>query len=238
MKKLIIVSTLIATTLSSSAVFAEPSKEENIGVASGAVVGAAVGGPVGFIVGAAIGAVFGENVHKANKLDDANLALEEAKSREIQLQEEMSMIRENMQLNAQQSNYAKWLSEGITLNIMFTTNSSALSTNDYENIEKIADILNQYAELNLKLDGYSDPRGSQQDNLTLSQQRVDSVVAHLESLGIASDRIIGTAHGEKNLDASQLNGTEKAKQDLDAFAMARKVSVNFVAKSQEQIAQN
>lgn len=238
MKKLIIVSSLIATTLSSSTVFAEASQEENIGVASGAVVGAAVGGPVGFIVGAAIGAVFGENVNKANQLEGANLALEEAKNREIQLQEEMSMIQENMQLNTQQSNYAKWLSEGITLNIMFKTNSSTLSANDYDNIEKIADILNQYAELNLKLDGYSDPRGSRQDNLTLSQHRVDSVIAQLEFLGVASDRIIGTAHGENSFDNSQLNDIEKSKQDLDTFAMSRKVSVNFVAKKEEHIAQN
>ena len=42
-----------------SAMAGEASRQENIGVGSGAVVGAMAGGPVGFVVGAAIGSTFG-----------------------------------------------------------------------------------------------------------------------------------------------------------------------------------
>ena len=49
---------------------AAASKEENIGVGSGAVIGALAGGPVGFIIGAAIGAKLGDTMHlKSQRID-------------------------------------------------------------------------------------------------------------------------------------------------------------------------
>ena len=40
------------------------SKQESIGVGSGAVIGAIAGGPVGLIVGAAVGAKIGDTMHQ------------------------------------------------------------------------------------------------------------------------------------------------------------------------------
>ena len=56
MKKAIVISAMVMTALShtSSVEAKNASTEENVGVASGALVGAAAGGPVGFIIGAAI----------------------------------------------------------------------------------------------------------------------------------------------------------------------------------------
>ena len=50
----------------SSAIAAETSKEEKIGVGSGAIIGAIAGGPVGFIIGAIIGAKVGDTMHQKN----------------------------------------------------------------------------------------------------------------------------------------------------------------------------
>jgi outer membrane lipoprotein SlyB len=48
--------TLNTDQVISPALAAKASKEENIGVGTGAVVGALAGGPIGFFIGAAIGA--------------------------------------------------------------------------------------------------------------------------------------------------------------------------------------
>ena len=56
------------------------------------------------------------------------------------------------------------------------------------------------------------------------------VKAAFEALNIDSGRIISQAHGE----AEGVN----LEDNRDAFALARKVSVNFVEESAEQVAQN
>lgn len=227
MKKALVISTLItAAIFNSSSAQAESSTEENVGFASGAVAGAAIGGPVGFILGGAIGVIFGDQVAEANELE-AELAA--TKHKESLLKEEVAMIQENLRLENETNMDAKWVTEGLTLNLMFTTNSAELSDADLVNIKRISQILTQFPDLKIRLDGYSDPRGSKDHNMLLSQKRVDSVVAAFESQGVAQERLVGLAHGEVD---GFTNHT-----DIDAYAMARKVSVNFVTAN-NQLAQN
>ena len=79
--------TIIAVVTAASILFAAPSqaagkasRQENIGVGSGAVIGALAGGPVGFVIGAALGAKVGHTMHEKNEqivrlqasVDDSN----------------------------------------------------------------------------------------------------------------------------------------------------------------------
>ena len=64
---------IIAIIAATSVLFSMPSqaahkgsKEESIGVGSGALVGALAGGPVGMLIGAAIGAKIGDSMHEKN----------------------------------------------------------------------------------------------------------------------------------------------------------------------------
>jgi outer membrane protein OmpA-like peptidoglycan-associated protein len=239
MKKAIVISTLIATTiLSAGFAKADASKEENIGVASGALTGAAIGGPVGFIIGSAIGGLIGSEVEKGGQLEQVQLELNAATQREYQLKQEISMIQENMAFDVadnQSASDTQWVTDGLTLNLMFTTGSFDLSDNDYNNIKQVSTLLKKFPKLSLKLDGYTDPRGSLASNLALSQNRVNAVKAAFESLSISPSRIISKAHGEA--DGFDLDGLAQ-KDKGDAFALARKVSVNFIASATEQVAQN
>ena len=61
------IASVIVLALCSQTAAADASKEETIGVGSGAVVGALAGGPVGFIIGAAVGAKLGDNMHKKSE---------------------------------------------------------------------------------------------------------------------------------------------------------------------------
>ncbi|TQV76868.1 OmpA family protein [Aliikangiella marina] len=231
MKKAIVISALVATSIFSiNQAKAEASKEENIGFASGAAAGAAIGGPAGFIIGGAIGALFGNQVEKANQLDEVSAELASSELRERQLKRELTMIQEDLAVETAQASSAQWVTEGLTLNLMFTTNSAALSDADLASIERISTVMTQFPELSLRLDGYTDPRGTKKDNMTLSQKRVDSVIAAFEKQGVPSHRLIGIAHGEV------LGFTNN--ESPDVFAMARKVSVNFVTRGSQQVAQN
>ncbi len=232
MKKAIAISTLItaiALGLNTQPVKAEASKEENIGFASGALAGAAVGGPVGFIVGAVTGVLVGEQVKQANQLETAQADLHQSKIAYQQLKQEFNMVENAYQQHQDSTANLALISNSFSMNLMFTTNSSALSDLDREHIEKLAQVLLEHPEINLTLDGYSDPRGSSKHNFILSQNRVDAVKHAFEMLGIDANRIATTAHGE-------LDGMHSASSD--EFALARKVSVNLSTNAFGQVAQN
>ena len=116
------------------------------------------------------------------------------------------------------------------MNVMFTTNSSNLSDADVAAISRLSRVLKEFPELNIRLDGYSDPRGNKADNLILSQKRAESVKQAFKKFGISPARVVINAHGEMTIADTNV--------DLDAYAMARKVSVNFSTQPSDRVAQN
>jgi outer membrane protein OmpA-like peptidoglycan-associated protein len=239
MKKAILISTLITSTIFNAGFAkADASKEENIGVASGALTGAAIAGPIGFIIGSAIGGLIGSEVEKGGQLTMVQQELNASTERENHLKQELTIIQENIDFkvaNTHSVTDIQWMTDGLTLNLMFTTGSSDLSDNGFNSIKQIATVLKKFPQLKLKLDGYADPRGSLSSNMKLSQNRVDGVKAAFEMLNISADRIICKAHGEaEGFTNDRLTHESKG----DAFALARKVSMNFIAEATGQVAQN
>lgn len=230
MKKLIIVSSLIAAlAINTTAVQADPSTEENVGFVSGAITGAAVGGPIGFFIGAIAGVLVGEQVEKASHLDEVTAELNQSKFDRQALEIEVTELHKSLNQNPSLSSAkVDWLTQGLTLNMMFTTNSTDLSDTDRSMIQRLSKVLAEYPELQVKLDGYADPRGSEQDNLQLSLKRTQAVESAFESLGIDSSRLTIQAHGE----AQAKIGSN------DGYAMDRRVSMNFFTKTHDVVAQN
>jgi len=219
---------ILAFTFNTGAVKAEASTEGNVGFFSGAVAGAAVGGPIGFIVGGVVGSLTGEQVHKANELEEQ---LAKQQDENSLIQEELAAAKQDsMQFSSQQADGSDWITQGLTLNLMFTTNSAELSESDNHMIERLAGILNEYPELNVRLDGYADPRGDEVNNMKLSKARTEAVEQAFDSLGISASRLTIQAHGESK--ATEETG------DLDAYAMDRRVSVNFFTAEDVSVAQN
>ncbi len=230
MKKLIIVSSLIAAlAINTTTVQADPSTEENVGFVSGALTGAAVGGPIGFFIGAVAGVLVGEQVEKAGHLDEVTAELNQSKFDRQALESEIAEIHDSLDQH-RSVNDAKtdWFTQGLTLNLMFTTNSTELSKTDQLMIQRLSKILAKYPELQVKLDGYADPRGSEQDNFELSLKRTQAVELTFESLGIDRSRLSIQAHGE----AQAKIGSN------DGYAMDRRVSMNFFTKTHDAVAQN
>ena len=90
----IIFSFAVITLISASPVIAtEASKEEKVGVGSGAIIGAIAGGPVGFIIGASIGAKLGDTLHKKNDaIETLSNSLEASRSDMRQLNSTLGTV--------------------------------------------------------------------------------------------------------------------------------------------------
>lgn len=91
-------------------------------------------------------------------------------------------------------------------------------------LSSIRNLLEAMPELQLKLDGYSDRQGSQEDNLQLSVERLDSVKGYFVSRGVDVKRINLQAHGEKNF--VSIPG------ELDSYIFDRRVVLSFEPSAQ------
>ncbi len=230
MKKLIVVTSLVATGLfSASKVEAKPaSAEQNIGVASGAAIGAAAGGPIGFIIGAAIGGLLGEKVEQANEVDAMSAQLELAEVEMQTLVDENSSLKNN--IAAMESNKSLDGSDMLQMDFLFMTNASELDDLDRERIIQLAHFMNKYDGLAIQLDGFADPRGNVEKNQSLSQARIDSIVSLLVEEGVDPARLFSKAHGE--------TASVAPEGDIDAYALERRVSIRFTHTETPALASN
>jgi len=230
MKKAIVISAMVMTALShtSSVEAKNASTEENVGVASGALVGAAAGGPVGFIIGAAIGGLVGSEVEKADQVDGLKHQLSEASTKQSRLQQEVNSLKQQVAM----SETSKTLdgSEMLQMDLLFHTNATGLDDVDHKRIEQLASFLKRYPSLAVQLDGFADPRGKQQKNQALSEQRIETVKQQLIHHGINEERIIARAFGESRSVATR--------GDLDAYALERRVSISFHPQQDQSFASN
>lgn len=230
-KTTLLTAILLATSLSTTNVRAESSTEENVGFFSGAIAGAAIGGPIGFIIGGATGVLIGEKVEKGNQFDNVQAELTKQQTEYQQIQQQLvTLEQKTSQVETQLATGADWITQGLTLNLMFTTNSTELSDNDKHMILRLSKVLSEYPELKIKLDGYADPRGDEISNMKLSEDRIKSVEQAFTELGISTTRLNIQAHGENN--ASDSN------ENPDSYALDRRVSINFFTEEDVFVAQN
>jgi outer membrane protein OmpA-like peptidoglycan-associated protein len=155
-----------------------------IGAVGGAVVGAIAGGRKGALIGAGVGALAGGGV--GYYMDQ-----QEAKLRERLRGTGVSVTR---------------VGDSIILNmpgnVTFATNSSDVTSTFYPVLDSVAIVLNEYEKTYVDVIGYTDSRGSEQYNQTLSEQRAASVAKYLESQKVLPQRIVITGRGESNPIAS------------------------------------
>ncbi|MEY4561760.1 MAG: hypothetical protein RLZZ618_1037 [Pseudomonadota bacterium] len=89
-----------------------------------------------------------------------------------------------------------------SLLITFETNSAQLTGAAKQQLSVVAAALknNRLAEYTFSVEGHADPRGTAETNLTLSQQRADSVREYLVSAhGIAPERLQAQGKGDLEL---------------------------------------
>jgi outer membrane protein OmpA-like peptidoglycan-associated protein len=80
--------------------------------------------------------------------------------------------------------------------VNFETASAKLTLNSHAVLDNVVEVLNEYPEIEIEIQGHTDSQGSDSYNLDLSQRRANSVRAYLLQKGIAASRISAVGYGE------------------------------------------
>jgi len=210
---------------------ANASKEEAIGVGSGALVGAAAGGPVGLIIGAAIGASVGDNVHrKQERVARLENTLAGSEHAIVTLENDLATTTAEIERlrGLARPELVSLMQAGIAMDLLFRTDEFVLADTTGDRLAQLAGTLATMPEIRIQLDGFADERGDEQYNLELSEKRVEFVRGQLVAAGINPDRISVSAHGES---AAQ-------DQHIDSLALERRVSVKLFIDDVPAVAAN
>jgi outer membrane protein OmpA-like peptidoglycan-associated protein len=194
-----------------------PSKETKWGMATGAAAGALIGGPFGAAVGFIVGTITG------NGIGEINGGKRTIKSLEDQLAGARSEFEQLAAKNAEGNAIVEALAQRLHADVLFRTASAELDPVTAQKLGELGSVLGSYSDLTIEIDGYADPRGKSENNDELSQRRALAVRAALITGGAAPDRIKIAAHGEKLSTAT--------KDDLDAYAWERRVSLSVIPKT-------
>jgi outer membrane protein OmpA-like peptidoglycan-associated protein len=201
-------------------------KEESIGLGTGAVIGAAAGGPIGFVLGAAFGGWLGDRFHREHTAridadERAAQATEHAGSLQTLLDASERVVAEkNAELFSERVAHRQDLQEALSVEVFFRTEESGLGGPTEERLAKLAALIEPLEGAVIRLEGYTDVRGTEKYNSTLSTARAQAVRDALIRGGMPAERVIVTGVGETSSTATE--------QDTDGMALERRVEMNVV----------
>jgi outer membrane protein OmpA-like peptidoglycan-associated protein len=118
-----------------------------------------------------------------------------------QATDQTEQMRERLRAQLSQVLQTQETARGLIVNmsdVLFDTAKYTLKPEAREKLAKVSGILLAYPNLKVQVEGYTDNVGSEQYNLTLSQQRGDAVREYLISQGVSADNITSTGYGLTN----------------------------------------
>jgi outer membrane protein OmpA-like peptidoglycan-associated protein len=234
-KLLVAVIGSVLATSSMAAPKNRAAKEESIGLGSGAAIGAIAGGPVGFVIGAAFGGWLGDRFHqerKARRMADERVAEVSAHAGSLQnllVATERAVAAKDAELFTQRVEHRRDLQEALSVEVFFRTEDSGLGGPTEERLAKLAALVEPMQGAVIRLDGYTDARGTEAFNTTLSIARAEAVRDALIRGGMPAERVIVTAVGESASTATE--------QDTDGMALDRRVEMNIVDDTAGRVAE-
>ncbi len=220
----------VAVALTSATAYAGDNKftkSEGGGMAAGAATGAIVGGPIGAMVGLMVGGILGDTIGTAKRGE------KEAIARVDLLQQELVDTRIALAKASERTGGDEMLdalAARLHADVMFRTNTAELDGDVQKKIEDLGQLLGSHPQLEIQLHGFADPRGNSETNLELSMLRAGVVRDALMRGGAAPEQIQISAHGE--------DLTTAPKDDLEAYAWERRVSISIRPTSTTAVAQS
>jgi outer membrane protein OmpA-like peptidoglycan-associated protein len=226
-----IIAAVSILTAAPSQAAGQASKEETIGVGSGALVGAIAGGPVGFVIGAAIGAKVGDTMHKKDEsIDDLQVAVASSNNTVVKLESDVDSLSGEIERlrNVARPELVSLLQAGIAMDLLFRTDEAVLADTTGDRLAQLAGTLAGMADIHIQLDGFADERGDADYNLGLSERRVQFIRDQFVAAGVHPNRISVSAHGE----------SVAQDETLDSYAFERRVSVKLFIDGTQSLAAN
>jgi outer membrane protein OmpA-like peptidoglycan-associated protein len=117
--------------------------------------------------------------------------------------------------------------DGLQGDVLFRTGSAEIDEETARDIGVIAGVLTKSPALTVRLDGYADPRGSDELNLKLSQARAEAVRDLLVTAGVPEQALEVNAYGK----------SQSTAQDVDGYAFERRVRLTLQAAPPAPLAQ-
>jgi len=102
--------------------------------------------------------------------------------------------------------------------VHFDLDSDELGDSSRASLDRVADLLEERAELTAEIDGHADESGTDDHNQELSERRARAVADYLEERGIDEARLDVRAFGERD----PLSGRERSRKN-------RRVRIRFAA---------
>jgi outer membrane protein OmpA-like peptidoglycan-associated protein len=155
-----------------------------IGAAGGAILGQVIGRDteatlLGAGIGAAVGGLAGHQVGRYMDRQEQELRSALAASEAASIQRTQDVLT------------ATFKSE-----VMFDFDSATLKPGAYNEMARVADVLNRYPQTTIRVEGHTDATGSEAYNQELSERRAQAVESALVQLGVAPARIYTIGFGE------------------------------------------
>jgi outer membrane protein OmpA-like peptidoglycan-associated protein len=186
------ISILLTLSLALSLLSCAGPTQQNRGAKTGAIIGA-IGGALlgqaigrnteGTLLGAGIGAAVGG---LAGHQIGAYMDRQEAELRAAMAASDAASIQRTQDV----------LTATFKGEVFFDLDSTLLKPGAYAEISRIANILNRYPQTNIRVEGHTDSRGTEQYNQDLSQKRADAVKNALVQQGVNPARIVTVGYGE------------------------------------------
>lgn len=226
--------TAVALAVSGGAAYAGEknkfTKEEGVGMFSGAAAGAIVGGPIGAAVGAMFGGILGDSVGTTNRAQAHAKQMEEQSK---QLEQELIDTRIALAKASERTGGDEMLdalAQRLHADVLFRTGDAKMEADVASKLEDLGKLLALHGQLEVQLHGFADPRGNPEKNLELSLERANAVREALIRGGAAPEQIQLSAHGA--------DLTTAPKGDLEAYAWERRVSLAIRPVATSAVAQN
>lgn len=108
----------------------------------------------------------------------------------------------------------------LAFEILFSPGADRLNDMDLQRIHNLSHYLRKQPDLVVVLDGHADPRGTDEYNNVLSQERAKTIMAAFLDMGIERERIACHGHG------ASLSSSDKG--DLDGYSKERRVDLQIL----------
>lgn len=215
MKKVKIYVLASAVALSSLFGSCEAAKNTNktqrgaaIGAVGGAIIGGVLGnnlgkggkGALGAVIGGVVGGVAGGLI--GNKMDKQAREIKEALPGV-----EVERVGEGIHLVLGENS------------VNFDFNKSTLTPTARQNLDKLVPVFKSYPDTDIQIFGYTDSKGSDEYNLSLSSQRSSAVRNYLTSKGLSMSRFKTTGMGEADPIADNETDAGRSKNRRVEFAI-------------------
>lgn len=155
-----------------------------VGAGVGAVLGQVIGGStegtlVGAGIGAALGGVAGNQIGSYMDQQEQSLRSAMASTENASIQRSQNVLTATFKANA-----------------FFDSDSAILKAGAYTELDRVAQVLRDFPETRIRVEGHTDARGSAEHNMQLSERRAQSVGNALVQRGVDPMRMETIGFGE------------------------------------------